>query len=218
MFQHARFLLPVLGASAPNFILAAMFLVTWIDPYRLGEKMVAYLMLVMMLEFIVVHSSAFMGNVAFAGASRANKIKSMLGLGAFYTLFVSGFALAFKTWWPIASFWFLTFNRLAGTIFRVAPSGQERNHMQASWAVGVLFYIMFVMITTILPVPKFGITSAVRASQDLPGSGEWISHPEKVIAFGFLYFLFTGISELFNHRWLPMTKTRRERVSVKKAA
>lgn len=202
MLQYARILLPVLGAAAPNFVLAAMFLITWIDPYRFGEKMVAYLMLVMLLEFIVVHSSAFMGSVAFSSETAGRKAKGMLLLGGFYTLFVGGFALAFKTWWPLASFWVLTLNRLLGGILGVAPSGREKEYMQRSWGAGVLFYVVFVGLTTVLPVPKFGITSAVRHTQDLPGSGEWISHPEKVIAFGFLYFLFSGISDLFHHAWM----------------
>lgn len=202
MLQYTRILLPVLGASAPNFILAAMFLITWIDPYRLGEKMVAYLMLVMLLEFIVVHSSAFMGSVAFSSEAPGRKAKGMLILGGFYTLFVGAFAAAFKTWWPLASFWLLTLNRLLGGMLGVAPSGREKEYMQRSWGSSVLFYVVFAGLTTVLPVPKFGITSAVRHAQDLPGSGEWISHPEKVIAFGFLYFLFSGISDLFQHRWM----------------
>jgi hypothetical protein len=47
----------------------------------------------------------------------------------------------------------------------------------------------------ILPVPQFGITSAVRADLDLPGSGHWISHPESVIAFGALYFGFMAYAK-----------------------
>lgn len=202
MFGTLRLLLPVLGASAPNFLLAGLFLVTWVRPELIGGKIIAYCMLIMMLEFVVVHSSAFMGNVVLApGKGSGEKAKAIIGLGAFYTLFVGGWALAFRTWWPLVSFWMLTLNRLLGVILKVAPSGKERELMRRGWAASVAYYLGFVMLTTLLPVPRFGITDEIIRAQGLPGSGEWISHPEKVVAFGFLYFLANGVSELFQHGW-----------------
>lgn len=64
-----------------------------------------------------------------------------------------------------------------------------------------MFYLAFVFVTTLLPMPKLGITPAVVDAQDLPGSGLWIDEPHRVIAFGFLYFSTWGISELYAHRW-----------------
>ena len=39
--------------------------------------------------------------------------------------------------------------------------------------------------------------------QEFTGSGLWIDEPQRVLAFGFLYFIGTGLSELFSHEWLP---------------
>lgn len=191
-----------LFTALPDLGLGAVYLITWIAPYALGRRMVAHLMLVMLLEFIIVHSSGFMGSVLYGDARRVGKVTATLGFGIFYTLFVAGFALAFATWWPIWAFWGLTLNRLLGALVGQATTGAEKTYVQKGWAIGVIFYLAFVFATTLLPVPSLGITSAVRASQHLPGSGLWIDAPHRVIAFGFLYFTSWGISDLYGHRWL----------------
>jgi hypothetical protein len=159
-------------------------------------------MLAMLLEFIVVHSGGFMGVVMVGPLPRERKLASLFGLGAFYTLFVGGFALAFKTWWPLASFWGLMLNRLMSALVGQAPSGDEIALAQRGWAAAGLFYLGFAFLTTFLPLPRLGLTPSVVSAQDLPGSGLWISQPWRVMAFGFLYFAATGLSELVGHRWL----------------
>jgi hypothetical protein len=52
----------------------------------------------MLLEFIIIHSSAFLGNAALGRARGRDALRAVLGRAGFYTLFVAGFALAFKTW------------------------------------------------------------------------------------------------------------------------
>jgi hypothetical protein len=194
--------LPGLGDALPDFGMAVVFLITWIAPHTFGERAVAWLMLTMLIEFINVHSSAFIGQIIIGKAVPAEKLKGLVVVGSFYTLFIAGFALAFKTWWPVVSFWAQTLNRSMGAMLGQAPSGLEKKYLQAAWASAVLFYVVFVGVTTVLPIPPLGITRPVVHALHLPGSGEWISHPQKVIAFGFLYFLATAISELFGHRWM----------------
>ena len=189
-------------AAAPDFALAALYLITWISPGALQEKMVSTLMFTMVLEFIIMHSSAFMGNVMIADRSREQKAVALVGWGAFYTLFVGGFAITFKTWWPLVNFWGLTVNRLLSVLLGQAPSGDEKGFLQRSWAASGIFYLVFCFVTLLLPLPRLGITREVARSLDLPGSGVWVDQPHRVIAFGFLYFLATAISELVGHAWL----------------
>jgi hypothetical protein len=210
--------LPVVGAASPNLLLAGLFLVTWIWPTAAGDHMVSYCLLLMLLEFIVVHSSAFMGSVVVGKADSAGRVKAVLGLGLFYSLFVLGFALAFKSWWPLLSFWGLTLNRLLGVIFGVAPTGREKEFMQRGWGIAVLFYVGFAFVTTFLPMPRLGLTPDVVSAQNLRGSGLWISEPWRVIAFGFLYFLASGVSELFAHRWLPQSAAADAPIPERRAA
>lgn len=196
--------LPVSGvvAALPDFGLAGAFLVTWIVPNALGRRVVAYLMLVMLVEFLIVHSAAFMGSVVLGKASRREKVRSLVGVGVFYTLLIGGFALGFRAWWPLWTFWGLTLNRLSGVLVGHAPSGQERELLKRHWAAGVMLYLMGVFVTTLFPMPAFGITPAVVRAQQLPGGGLWVDERQRVIAFGCIYFTAWGVSELFEHRWL----------------
>lgn len=202
MDRSSSFSPRAIGAALPDLMLGLVFLVVWIDPARLGAAPVGPLMLAMLLEFIVVHSSGFMGTVMVGDLPRERKLVSLFGLGGFYTLFVAAFAVAFKTWWPLASFWGLMVNRLLSVLLGQPPVGEERAFAQRSWAVGALFYLVFAFVTIVLPLPRLGMTPAAVGAQDLPGSGLWVSQPWRVLAFGFLYFTATGLSELVDHRWL----------------
>ncbi len=184
-----------------------MFLITWIAPTAFGPFMVKWLLLVMMMEFIIVHASGFMGVVAFGPRSRAVRSVGILLLSLFYTLFAGGAALVFRSWWPLAAFWGQTLNRLLGVILGTAPTAEQRDLVMAGWGAAVTFYLLGCFATILLPVPALGITPEVVAAQHLPGSGLWVDHPEKVIAFGVLYFGLTAWSELTSHDWTGKMRT-----------
>lgn len=188
-------------SALPDLGLAGAFLITWIAPEALGGGMVGYLLLVMLLEFIIIHSSAFMGSVVMAAGDRRKKILSLLGFGAFYSLFVAGFCAGFSVWWPMGAFWGLTLNRLLGAVVGQVPRGEEQLLVRAGWAASACFYLLFVAVTVILPVPELGLTAAVARSQHLPGGGLWVDEPHRVLAFGFLYFTAVALSEIWRHAW-----------------
>jgi hypothetical protein len=190
-----------LVAAAPDFALGATFLAAWVRPGLGGAGTIGRLLLVMLLEFIVIHSAPFMGMAGWSDAAPSRKLMQVLGLGGFYSLFVVGFALAFHTWAPLLGFWGLTLNRLLGPLVGQARSGEERALMQRGWAAGALFYLAAVGLTTVLPVPSLGVTPEVIAAAHLPSSGLWVSQPYRVLAAGFLYFTGLGLSELWQHRW-----------------
>jgi len=190
-----------LFSALPSFILSGLFLITWIAPSALGQKMISYLMLVMLLEFINVHAAGFMGNTIISDAGRGKKAMMIIGLGVLYTLFVGAFALSFDQWWPMWAFWGLVLNRLLGVLLGKAPTGQEKSMIQTSWAIGVFCYVMLVFATIILPVPALGVSSEVIAEQGFTARGLWIDEPYRMMAFGFLYFSVIGLAELFSYRW-----------------
>ncbi len=158
-------------------------------------------MLVMLLEFINVHAAGFMGNTIISESERGKKAMTIIGLGVFYTLFVSAFALTFNQWWPLWAFWGLVLNRLLGVLLGKAPTGQEKSMIQTSWGIGVFSYVMLVFATVILPVPAFGVTPKVIAQQGFTMRGLWIDEPYRMMAFGFLYFAVIGSTELFSYKW-----------------
>ena len=59
-----------LGAAIPDLTMGLVFLVAWIAPARLGARPIPGLVLVMLLEFIVVHSGGFAGKVALGDGGR----------------------------------------------------------------------------------------------------------------------------------------------------
>jgi len=197
-----RITLAATVAAAPDLLFAGVFLATWIVPTALGAQMVGYLMLTMLLEFVIMHSSGIMGTTAYGPLPGGRKTLAVVGLGLFYSLFVLGFCLAFGTWWPFVAFWTLTGNRLLGALIGQAPEGEEKRFVQQGWAVAALAYLVLAFFTTLVPMPALGITPEVVAGQHLPGSGLWVDQPQRVIAFGFLYFAAVGVSELHGHAWL----------------
>jgi hypothetical protein len=192
---------PGLFNALPDFAFSAVFLVTWIAPLTLGEQMVKWLLLVMLMEFIVIHSAAFMGSVALANEDRFKRSIGILGFGGFYTLFAGGFSLAFHSWWPITTFWGQTVNRLLGVIVGQVPNEDQKAFIMRGWAASGIFYLLGCFLTLLLPVPRLGLTPQVVAAQHITGGGAWVSQPQKVLAFGFLYFLLMGWSELSAHAW-----------------
>lgn len=193
-------------SALPDFAMAAVYLVTWIDPHAFGDRMVRHLLAVVLLEFIIIHSSAFMGVTAISDMPRWKKVKAVLGLGLMYSIFAGAFSLAFQSWWPITAFWALTLNRLLPIILNVVPSEKEKALIQHGWAGSAVMYLLFVFLTVLIPVPDFGITPDVVAEQDLASGsddpGIWQTQPERAIAFGFLYFTSIGLLELSAMRWV----------------
>jgi hypothetical protein len=197
---------PGLFNALPDFAFAGVFLITWIAPLTLGDQMVKWLLLVMLMEFIVIHSAAFMGRVAISNADRTKRTTGILGFGALYTVFAGAFSLAFRSWWPITSFWGQTINRLLGVILGQVPDEQQKAFIMRGWAASAIFYLLGCMVTLLLPIPRLGLTPAIQAAQHITGGGVWVEQPQKVLAFGFLYFGLTGWSELGGHAWAGARK------------
>jgi hypothetical protein len=188
------------AAALPDFGFAGACLATWIAPSWIGPERIGSLMLLMLIEFVVIHSAGFMGMVLWSETPASIRAVQALGLGVFYSLFVAAFGLAFGTWWPLAAFWVLVVNRLLGALLGQAPSGAERDFVKQGWGASAALYLLAVAVTTIAPVPRFGITAEVIRAADLPGSGLWIREPYRVIAAAFVYFALLGWSELYGHR------------------
>jgi hypothetical protein len=126
----------------------------------------------------------------------------VIGFALFYTIFVGGFSLAFHTAWPLAVFWLLTANRLSSLLIAATPTAEDKLSVQRSWAATAILYLVACFLTVVLPVPRFGLTPDVVVALHLPSGGAWVEQPQRAMAFGFLYFVSVGVSELFDHRWV----------------
>lgn len=195
-------------AAIPDFALAGLALATWISPARVGEEKVAWFLGLMLLEFIVVHSSAFLGVVALSDAPKPMRVAKALGLSVFYTMFAAAFAVSMKHWWPLWAFWALSANRMLGILLGQAPTGRERDFAMASWAAGAACYLFGVFATLLLPLPRLGVRSSMLGEVAEDSGGVWVDEPHRVIAFAALYFTLTGLFTLFAHQWTPGAPSR----------
>jgi hypothetical protein len=188
-------------SAAPDIGMALTFLITWIAPTALGQNMIKYLMLVMLMEFISIHSSAFFAALMVKGGSKGKKTTNLIALGGFYTIFVAGFSLSSGEWWPIVAFWGLMANRLLSVWFGTPADGKETGIVLALWVAGIIGYLGGVSITVMLPMPQLGVTDEVIRTVGMGGEGMWIDQPHTLLAFGVIYFSFMAVAEIFIDRW-----------------
>lgn len=175
-------------AALPDAVTAAIFLSLWIAPLWLGPDGVRNAMLVMLVEFILIHASVFFGSALLGTGSTARRPATLLGFTLFYGLFVAAFAFAFKAWWPFAAFAWLLVGKVTIALDRSRSAPERLRRMQSEQVLATITYLGGVFATTLLPVPQLGIDAEVVAQLGLPGGGLWVDQPHTVIAFGVFYF------------------------------
>jgi hypothetical protein len=187
--RHMRIALPRLLASLPDALTATIFLFAWIAPSIPGPQYVANLTLTMLIEFIVMHSSAFYAVICAASeVSRGRRLAWLSCLTALYLTFILGFALAYQSVWPIAAFAWLFVSRFVHLWTHPVEDATDTRRMMLLWVASGVTYVFGAALTVLLPLPRFGLTPEFVASMHLSGSGEWIDRPYTVLAFGALYF------------------------------
>lgn len=175
--------------ATPDALTACAYLSAWLFPIAWSNHLVRNLMLLMLLEFIVIHSSAFlMGTLGNRNLSQARRLITVAVIGSFYLAFVGAFALIFDAWWPVWSFLWLLVGKWVGVFLRPHRATEELNRQGAVWSSSVVLYLLAVIGTSIAPVPALGIGAEVLAALELPGSGLWVERPQTVIAAGLIYF------------------------------
>ncbi|HTR62375.1 MAG TPA: hypothetical protein VMH37_11775 [Candidatus Binataceae bacterium] len=184
-------------SALPDFALAGFFGVTWLEPTAFGLHSLARCEQIMLMEFIIVHSSAFLGFAMTAPRRRDLRVLSVVGLGVLYSLFVGSFALVFHNWWLLGSFWMLLLNRIMSILLGPRPQDGDLDFIVVGWATAVVCYLGFVFLTAFANIPRFGISAAAVAAQSIPGGGIWADQPWRVVAFGTFYYAAIGVTELF---------------------
>jgi hypothetical protein len=199
-----------LAAAFPDLLTGALFAWCWVQPTAWRRTLVAELMMLMLVEFLVVHSGPFIGGALYAtGYSRAKRTAVVLGFGAFYMLFAAGFAYSMGSWLPILIFAWLIAAKLASLWFGAEEDAVQQGRAVFYWGASAVYYVLVVFVTLLLPVPKLGIRGSAASYGGSGGSGEWEQHPETVLAAGLLYFGLLAITKLRERRaYAPPKGTR----------
>lgn len=174
-------------SALPDAITASVFLVLWVAPFAFGESGVRNGILLMLVEFVLIHATAMMGATIESREGHAAKLRVLIGFGLLYALFIGAFAFAFREWWPVYAFGWLLLAKLM-RLFGSADSDEARWQRHSDWALTCMLYLGGVFATLFLPLPRLGITREIQPQLGIEGSGEWVSNPHIVIAFGALYF------------------------------
>lgn len=182
-----------LAAALPDAVTAGFFLIVWLAPMALGESAVRNALLIMLVEFLVVHSSGFLSSVVLADdAPRRSRVLAILGFSLFYLLFVAIFAWTFGEWWPVLAFGWLLLGKFVVVLGRQGTTAEQKQRMMAQWGVAVILYLLGAFVTTLMPLPRLGMTADLLPAFGLSGGGLWVEQPHRVVAFGFLYFALTA--------------------------
>ncbi|MCX7032515.1 MAG: hypothetical protein NT046_00865 [Arenimonas sp.] len=177
-------------AALPDGITAAGFALVWLFPFALDELSVKTALLVMLLEFFLIHATGFF--TAIGGSpkvSRAWRMLALAGLTLFYLAMVGAFALSFGEWWPVLAFLWLAVGKAAWAWSTRPGDGDDAMALpMVAWAGSVVAYLFGAFLTALVPVPRLGMTEEVQPGFGLDGGGLWIDEPHRVVAFGLVYF------------------------------
>ena len=123
-------------------------------------------------------------------------------------LVLTGIAsLAMKSSWVFVSFWGLMVNRWTGPLLSRSEPSRKYREVMVSWIVCLGLYCLIVPFIILVPVPALGLEGYHIAPGSFPvpveSSGSREFTLQQLMAAGALYFLLSGLSELFGHRWVP---------------
>lgn len=191
-----------LFGALPDLATGIACLVVWVAPFSFGQDAVKTVVLMMLMEFLLVHGAGFFTAVAFMDdLSRAKRLLAMSGLLLFYALFVAAFAWSFRAWWPVGVFLWLAIGKATWIFTSPRDRAAEMDRQTKVWAFSVAMYLAAVFGGLLLPLPRLGISEAILPQLGLPGSGEWIERPHVAVAGMAFYF--------FACAWFKWASTKR---------
>ncbi len=187
------------AASAPCFYLAWTLVQVWRDPLSIDQgSWVRFGVGLMVLEFVLLHSGAFIAAMVATRQHLKGKLKLLGILLLFYSLMVWGFAVSFESAALVWIFVAVTAGRVAAAITAGADGKLAAGAMAARSAIGLLLYLFTVFASVFLPIPEWGITPSIVADvYPDRGNGVWEVEPQRAIAAAAVYFLLLGMAELF---------------------
>jgi hypothetical protein len=193
-------------SAIPLFCLAYVLFQVWIDPLAWDNgRWVPYGVGLLVLEFLVLHSSAFISAYSAKKLSPTENVKIFAGLFVFYLLMAVGIALSTQS---LDLLWVLAAIMVSRFIQAWRATPQAQKNAQARSAFGICLYLAVVAGTVFIDLPAMGITQEVLDSTyPSRGGGIWEKHPQRAIAGGGVYFAVLGVAELTFLRAKASTET-----------
>lgn len=185
-----------LTSSLPDFALATGYLITWIAPYTFGDGVVRLLVIMIMFEFIILHSSALLMAFILGGFSSRGSLIGFIGLSAIYFVFAVGLSVLINAWWPFFTILLLTVNRALMMRQSGRTPARRQFSLIISWVMGFLAYAAALVLCGSLTLPVFGATPEVGALQMPDVGGSFVEEPHTALSAGFVYYLTVALLEV----------------------
>lgn len=187
--------------ALPDMLTGLACVVVWLFPFAFGPDAVKTIVLMMLMEFVLVHGTGFFTGIVFADRlAKVQRLLLMAGLLCFYSLFVAAFCMHFKAWWPVWMFLWLVLSKVAWIFLSSRDRSREAHRQMQAWAFSTVAYIGAVFAGLLLPLPRLGLGADVVAQLGLPGSGEWIERPHTAVAGMALYYFANAWFKWFTDR------------------
>ena len=185
-------------AALPDAVTTGGFVLVWASPFVFGPLSVKSAMLTMLIEFFLVHATGFFtGFGSEPSMSRTQRIAILLGLSLFYVLMISAFAVNFHAWWLFLAFGWLLVGKIIWVVQNPKPDDNSTNRQMLAWAGSVALFLAGVLLTSVADIPRWGITEALAPQYGLnTHGGLWEAEPQRVVAFGVIYFGITFLVKL----------------------
>ena len=187
--------------TLPDLLTAAACIVVWISPFAFGTDGVRTVVLMLLMEFLLVHGTGFFTAIAFADTvAKYKRLLLMAGLLCFYALFLLAICALFDATWPVWIFLWLVLSKVAWIFLSSRDRVQEAQRQLQAWAFSTAAYLGAVFGGLLLPLPRLGLTEAVVPQLGLPGSGEWIERPHTAVAGMAMYYFANAWFKWFSDR------------------
>jgi len=195
-----RITLAALGGLPPIF-LSLLLLRIWIDPLSVDNggwvKLAASLII---LEFLLLHSGAFMAVGPIVCPRRWQRLGWFLGFGIFYAAAI----IAYDHWshgnyvkWLLFA---IVTSRLLTLVILRDKQGTIMILQRSTFGVVLL---LLTAVIVFMPLPSLGITEEVRGLAFGSADDMLARYPQRTIAWGVAYFLLMGVFEMYLGWFLP---------------
>ncbi len=177
----------------PMLVVMVTLVVVWAAPLKVeGGNWVRAGAVMMMVEFVLLHSGAFMSVGPLLLKKRWQRALYFTGFALVY--FVGLYFLA--RWVRSPSFMMLIVGVLVSRLFSLVILSDKKAVilMLTRSAVGVFVFMLTVWII-FLPLPRWGLTAEI-ALEFIGRRDDMVSqHPQRMIAWGIVYFALMAAAE-----------------------
>jgi hypothetical protein len=188
-----RIVLMVLG-GLPLLVVSYALLSVWMDPLGIEEGgWVRAAAVLVLLEFILLHSAAFMSVGPLICSRLWQRLGWFMGFGIVY----GGVFIAIARWSQGKYVFWMLFavfiSRLMTLVFLRDKRGTIM--MLQRSAVGMIV-LLLTAIVVFLPLPPLGLTEEIRFAAFGVADDLLSEYPHRTIAWGVLYFLLMALVEI----------------------